>query len=266
LDVTKVFLKKGADVKAANKDGNTPLHWAVRYGQLDVVKYLVEEKGADVNAANKDGNTPLHWAVRYGKWDIVKYLVEEKGADVNAANNDGNTPLHWAAEKGKLDVVKLLIEHGADLLTRNNHDTVLHRAVSGNSEQVIRIILNKVKEIFNQYSQQIYQYINSQDTEGDTPLMWATERGKVNSARTLLEYGVDIDVKNNDDTTALHWAAKNGHLDITQLLLEYNASVNIKDKSGKIPLDLAQEKLTQETIDYYPSLVYNVLPMSNSND
>jgi ankyrin repeat protein len=44
--------------------------------------------------------------------------------------------------------------------------------------------------------------------------------------------------------TALHWAAKNGHLDITELLLEYNANVNIKDKSGKIPLDLAQEKLT----------------------
>jgi ankyrin repeat protein len=79
--------------------------------------------------------------------------------------------------------------------------------------------------------------------------MGSAEKGKVNSARILLEYGVDTDVKNNDDMTALHWAAKNGHLDITELLLEYNANVNIKDKSVKIPLDLAQEKLTQETID-----------------
>jgi ankyrin repeat protein len=158
-------------------------------------------------------------------------------------------PLHWAAENGYWDVVILMIENGADLLARNNHDIVLHRAVSGNSERVIRIILNKVKETFNQYSQQIYQYINPQDTEGDTPLMWAAQGGKVNSARILLEYGVDIDLKNNDDMTALHWAAKNGHLDITELLLEYNANVNIKDKSGQIPLDLAQEKLTQETTD-----------------
>jgi ankyrin repeat protein len=49
---------------------------AARYGKLDVVKYLVEEKGADVKAANKDGNTPLHGAAR----NVVKYL-EEKAAD-----------------------------------------------------------------------------------------------------------------------------------------------------------------------------------------
>jgi ankyrin repeat protein len=216
---------------------------------LDVAKYLIEEKEADVEAADKYGYTPLHWAAYNGKFYVVKYLVEEKGADVMAANNDGNSPLHRGAENGHLDVVNLMIANGADLLARNNYDIVLHRAESGNSERVIRIILNKVKEIFNQYSQQIYQYINSQDTEGDTPLMWAAENGKINSARILLEYGVDIDLKNNDDMTALHWAAKNGHLDITELLLEYNANVNIKDKSGKIPLDLAQQKLTEETTD-----------------
>ncbi|CAK9253994.1 unnamed protein product, partial [Sphagnum jensenii] len=74
LDVTKVFLEKGADAKATNKDGNTPLHWAARYGKLEVVKYLVEEKGADAKAANNAGDTPLHWAARYGKLEVVKYL------------------------------------------------------------------------------------------------------------------------------------------------------------------------------------------------
>jgi ankyrin repeat protein len=41
---------------------------------LDVVKYLVEEKGADVKAADKDGYTPLHRAARNGNLDVVKYL------------------------------------------------------------------------------------------------------------------------------------------------------------------------------------------------
>ncbi|HEY6438199.1 MAG TPA: ankyrin repeat domain-containing protein, partial [Ignavibacteriaceae bacterium] len=72
LDVTKVFLEKGADVKVANNHGYTPLHRAARYGHLDVVKYLVEQKGADVNAVNKYGYTPLHRAARYGHLDVVK--------------------------------------------------------------------------------------------------------------------------------------------------------------------------------------------------
>ncbi|HEY6437218.1 MAG TPA: ankyrin repeat domain-containing protein, partial [Ignavibacteriaceae bacterium] len=50
LDVTKVFMEKGADVKAVENDGFTPVHWAAKRGHLDVVKYL-EEKSADVKAA-----------------------------------------------------------------------------------------------------------------------------------------------------------------------------------------------------------------------
>jgi ankyrin repeat protein len=39
------------------------------------VKYLVE-KGADVKAAGKDGETPLHWAAIYGHCCVVKYLEQ----------------------------------------------------------------------------------------------------------------------------------------------------------------------------------------------
>ncbi len=62
--------------------------------------------GADVKAADYDGNIPLHWAAYNGKLDLVKYLLEEKGADVKAADNGGNNSLYWAASSGKLDVVK----------------------------------------------------------------------------------------------------------------------------------------------------------------
>jgi ankyrin repeat protein len=228
-DAVKYLVEKGADVKAANNDGWTPLHLAAEKGHWDVVKYLVEEKGADVKAAHNDGWTPLHLAAEKGHWDVVKYLVEGKGADVKAANNGGYTPLHWAAGQGNLDAVKYLVEKGADVLARNSHDTVLHRAVRGNNKEIIRLLLERIKEKFNQDSQQVYQYINAQDTEGDTPLMWAAEIGRVSAAQVLLEYNVDINLKNNDGMTALHWAANNCHLDIAKLLLKHNANANIKD-------------------------------------
>jgi ankyrin repeat protein len=76
LDVVKYLVEKGADVKAANNYGNTPLHLAADNCNLDIVKYLLE-KGADVKAANKVGNTPLHLARASWHrvhWDVVKYL------------------------------------------------------------------------------------------------------------------------------------------------------------------------------------------------
>jgi ankyrin repeat protein len=73
------------------------------------VKYLVEEKGADVKAVDVYGNTPLHRASQNGHLDVVKYLVE-KGADFQAVDKVGDTPLHDASYYGKLDVVKYLVE------------------------------------------------------------------------------------------------------------------------------------------------------------
>ena len=68
-----------------------------------------------------------------------------------------------------MDVVQWLVEKGADVLARNNHDSVLHNAISGNNKEIIKLILDKIKEKFSRDPQQIYQYINAKDNEGDTP-------------------------------------------------------------------------------------------------
>ena len=61
-----------------------------------------------------DDFTPLQTAARWGQWQVVGYLLTE-GADVNAADGLGYTPLHLAAEGGHLDVVKRLVQAGAKL-------------------------------------------------------------------------------------------------------------------------------------------------------
>jgi ankyrin repeat protein len=61
----------------------------------------------------------------------------------------------------------------------DTHDTVLHQAVYTSNEEIIRLVLNKIKEKFNQETQQIYRYINAKDTESDTPLMWAAEKAEL---------------------------------------------------------------------------------------
>ena len=57
-------------------------------GMLAAVKYLVEELGADVNAADHEGNTALHHAAARGDNEMILYLVS-KGANVKAVDREG---------------------------------------------------------------------------------------------------------------------------------------------------------------------------------
>jgi hypothetical protein len=75
--------------------------------------------GADVNyqyptgSAYANGATALLYAVREGDLETVKLLVEQ-GAEVNTADNTGYTPAALSKELGWMEINVYLIEHGAD--------------------------------------------------------------------------------------------------------------------------------------------------------
>ncbi len=64
-------------------------------GMLAAVKFLVEELGADVNAADHEGNTALHHAAARGDNEMILYLVS-KGANVKAVDREGRTTVDMA--------------------------------------------------------------------------------------------------------------------------------------------------------------------------
>ena len=64
-------------------------------GMMAAVKFLVEEVGADVNAADHEGNTALHQAAARGDVAMIDYLVS-KGADVTRVNREGQSTADMA--------------------------------------------------------------------------------------------------------------------------------------------------------------------------
>ncbi len=68
---------RGVNVNVFDGEGQTPLHQSVIDGNLELVKLLVQF-GADVRLANRDGWNALHIATYGGHDDIVLYLIQRK--------------------------------------------------------------------------------------------------------------------------------------------------------------------------------------------
>jgi ankyrin repeat protein len=79
-------------VNAPNGDGHRPVHLATLKGSKSVLAVLRDE-GADMNARDgcKPGATPLHYAIKSLNRDMVRYLVEECGAKASDRLGD-DTP------------------------------------------------------------------------------------------------------------------------------------------------------------------------------
>ena len=103
-DVASALISSGADVRAKNRRGAEPLHYAADGGpgsacwnpdsQATMIAGLIAA-GADPNALDKSGVGPLHRAVRNRCAAAVKALLEG-GADPSAPNGKGSTPLFLA--------------------------------------------------------------------------------------------------------------------------------------------------------------------------
>jgi hypothetical protein len=128
------LVARGAAVRARNRRGAEPLHYAADGGpdaghrdsnaQRELISYLIDA-GGDPDVMDKSGVAPLHRAVRNRSSGAVSTLIE-KGADPRLRNKSGSTPLHLAVQNtGKSNsgseaakeeqrrIILFLLGHGA---------------------------------------------------------------------------------------------------------------------------------------------------------
>ena len=258
------------DTSLNYKADNIALLWAARYGQLEVVKYLLE-LGADLNHQDNEGYTALFLAARYGKLEFVKYL-QELGADLNHQNNKGYTALIWAAATGQLEVVKFLCELGADLNHKDNvGNTALVKAIELDQLEVVKYLQEQDAELNHQDKEgytallwaaatgqlevvkclcELGADLNHQDNEGNTALLLAARYGKLEFVKYLQELGADLNHQNNKGYTALIWATANGQLEVVKCLCELGADLNHQNNEGNTALNIALRENYAEVAKY----------------
>jgi ankyrin repeat protein len=102
-----LLLEAGADPAQADAYGWTPLMRAVSGGYIDAVLILLESGRVDLGAREESGATALHIAAGYGQVEIVRVLLQA-GAEPLAVDSEGRTPADVARLQGHAAAEALL--------------------------------------------------------------------------------------------------------------------------------------------------------------
>jgi ankyrin repeat protein len=263
-DAVRSLLLKKADVNAAQVDGTTALHWAVRADDLETADLLIRA-GANASAENREGVTPMRLAAvngntpmieklvkaganpnvslskfgdtalmlaaRTGKVDAVKMLLDN-GAQVNAIETWGGTSaLMWAVSERHLDTAKMLIAHGADVNARSYFVPSAHgRGFEGAVPEPPKPN-QAVDELAGGWL---------------TPLMFAAREGDMEIARTLVAAKADLNAIAGDGKDALGLAIFNGQYELASFLIDNHVNVNHADFQRFTPLFWAVDRRNME--------------------
>ncbi|KAF2265163.1 hypothetical protein CC78DRAFT_462244, partial [Lojkania enalia] len=84
------------------------LSYLVEYGNIILIKIVLETRKIDIDAKDKKGETVLQKMAEKGNETIVDLLIDN-GADVNAQGGLYGSALQAASEKGHEQIVKLLL-------------------------------------------------------------------------------------------------------------------------------------------------------------
>eukprot|EP00004_Rigifila_ramosa_P016255 TRINITY_DN3837_c0_g1_i4.p1 TRINITY_DN3837_c0_g1~~TRINITY_DN3837_c0_g1_i4.p1 ORF type:complete len:190 (-),score=38.16 TRINITY_DN3837_c0_g1_i4:339-908(-) len=127
--IVEFLLSRGAKVDHQDKDGKTPLHYALQqyYTSPEICLLLIQ--GATVDHQDTSGKTPLHYAVQqdYTSPENCLLLIEKGATAVRVADKAGQTPLYYAVQSGKFEICRILIQNGASVNEKDKGGSTMEK-------------------------------------------------------------------------------------------------------------------------------------------
>jgi uncharacterized protein len=269
------LLTRGADARAADANGDTPLHDAVVFNGAPELATALLRGGADVNARNQLGDTPLSAALRSAHYlhasdgparvQAIVALLLTHGASVATADSQSIQPIAQALDRKQIALVELLLEHGAQVpddalqrVLRADGEAIdlalAWRLLEGASPQLLHsrgddgqsvAHLAAGRPIFLPILQQLAATgadLTASDARGTTVFGAAAFGSNIPAMEFLSARGaMQIDAVNDERQTPLHLAAYSARMEVLQWLVDHGAPLTPRDTSERRALDIATD-------------------------
>ena len=112
IDNVCYLLENNADIDAKTMRGLSPIMFACIYNEDNSIVLHLLKNGCNVNSKDENKNYPIHYAARYGSLELIHILIENN-ANINVYNLELNLPLHYAFQNKRKDVREYLIRNGS---------------------------------------------------------------------------------------------------------------------------------------------------------
>jgi ankyrin repeat protein len=277
VEMARMLLYAGANVKASTRLGAlTPLLLASKSGQASMVSTLLDA-GANPNDATTNGTTALMLAAASGSVDSVTALLDRGASINATESAMGQTALMFASAYDRVPVVDLLVKRGADVaLSTKVVDAAAiekeHRELRRERQKKLGVFAqgqggraqedgegeeNEKKSSGGNVFAKLFSWMRpggdakKKEDEpkaltygqlvgnqgGMTALHLAARQGNIETVKTLLEAGADVNALSaGDKTSPLLIATINGRFDLGKVLLDHGADPNLASDAGAAPL------------------------------
>jgi ankyrin repeat protein len=215
------------DRKSDSRDLSSYLLWAVKRGDMDMIKLFIN-KGASV-----DNNRVLYGALlnheriqKKASRDTYLKIIElllKNGADPNYTSSSSKyIPLYRAISNRDKDVIALLQQYGGKVSPEDaTPSQQLHLAAAMNNTPLAK------KALSSGANPNVLESFLSEDKQ--TPLLIAIRNNSPEVARLLLENGADPNLRDYMIYHPAHIAAGLGRAEILKMLLENGISPEFDD-------------------------------------
>ncbi|KAF2300049.1 hypothetical protein GH714_007635 [Hevea brasiliensis] len=180
-----------------NKEGWSPLYMAVKIGDFQIFRLLLQAPTGHSDLVNKlEGNPPAHATIIEGKIDMLEEMAKVNPELMQLKDGKRRNVLHWAAHRGHVKVIKELLKqwpYPEELLNKEGQN-ILHVAAKSGKNNVVKYILE---------TPTLVKLLNEKDINGNTPLHLAAMHSHPAVVLTLTwEKKTNINLLNNESLTA----------------------------------------------------------------
>ncbi|XP_043835671.1 ankyrin repeat and SAM domain-containing protein 6 [Dromiciops gliroides] len=172
VSVAQQLVDKGANPDHVNVLEKTSFEIALDFKHKEMIDYLDSVTTVRPKTDEEKRRPDIFHALKMGNFQLVKEIVDEDPNQVNIINGDGASPLMLAAVTGQLSLVQLLVERNADVDKQDNvHGwTALMQATYHGNKEVVKYLLNQGTDVTlrakNGYTAfDLVMLLNDPDTE-----------------------------------------------------------------------------------------------------